>query len=151
MVQAYVIGRKRVPFTAVAGNLENARAAAFSVLKSNHNRTMDEAGVDKALLSFGAGFRTFGVQGILDRVEAQNTARTVNDFLAEQVREHPTRYIGMATLALQDPDQAARELERCVTKLGFNGERLYPGREPRQSGLSRRRADGTAVGSADGA
>ena len=33
-------------------------------------QAMDEAGVDKVLLSFGAGFRTFGVQGILDRIEA---------------------------------------------------------------------------------
>ena len=66
-------------------------------------------------------FRTFGVQGILDPVEAQNTSRTVNDFLAEQVRAHPSRYIGMATLALQDPDHAVRELERCATELGFKG------------------------------
>jgi predicted TIM-barrel fold metal-dependent hydrolase len=73
------------------------------------------------LLSFGAGFRTFGVQGILDPAEAQSTARTVNDFLAEQVCAHPSRYIGMATLALQDPTQAVRELERCITKLGFKG------------------------------
>ena len=87
-------------------------------------QAMDDAGVDKVLLSFGAGFRTFGVQGILDPVEAQNTARTVNDFLAEQVRAHPSRYIGMATLALQDPDQAVRELERCVTELGFKGVML---------------------------
>src|SRR6202030_4609842 len=28
-------------------------------------QSMDDAGVDKVLLSFGAGFRTFGVQGIL--------------------------------------------------------------------------------------
>ena len=27
----------------------------------------------------------------------------------------------MATLALQNPEQAVRELERCVTKLGFKG------------------------------
>jgi predicted TIM-barrel fold metal-dependent hydrolase len=84
-------------------------------------QAMDEAGVEKVLLSFGAGFRTFGVQSILDRVEAQNTARIVNDFLAERVCAHPSRYVGMATLALQDPDQAVRELERCVTKLGFKG------------------------------
>src|SRR5580658_8279202 len=84
-------------------------------------QAMDEASVDKVLLSFGAGFRTFGVQGILDRVEAKNTARIVNDFLADQVRAHPSRYVGMATLALQDPDEAVRELERCVTRLGFKG------------------------------
>src|ERR1700746_1306836 len=84
-------------------------------------QAMDEAGIDKVLLSFGAGFRTFGVQGILDRSEAKKNARLVNDFLAEQVRAHPSRYIGMATLALQDPDEAVPELERCVTKLGFKG------------------------------
>src|SRR5246500_2957541 len=84
-------------------------------------QAMDEAGVDKVLLSFGAGFRTFGVQGILDRAEAQHTARTVNDFLAEPRPPHRSRYIGMATIALQDPEQAARELERCVTRLGFKG------------------------------
>jgi len=54
-------------------------------------------------------------------IEATNTARIVNDFLADQVRAHPSRYVGMATLALQDPDEAVRELERCVTKLGFKG------------------------------
>jgi len=84
-------------------------------------QAMDEAGVEKVLLSLGAGFTTFGVQGITDRVAAQNTARTVNDFLAERVRAHPDRYVGMATLALQDTAQAVRELERCVTQLGFKG------------------------------
>jgi hypothetical protein len=33
LVQAHVIGRERVPFTAVAGDLERAGPAAFSVLK----------------------------------------------------------------------------------------------------------------------
>ena len=84
-------------------------------------QAMDDAGIEKVLLSFGAGFRTFGAQGMLDRVEATDTARIVNDFLAEQVRAHPDRYIGMATLALQYPEQAVRELERCITKLGFKG------------------------------
>lgn len=80
-------------------------------------QAMDDAGVEKVLLSL----TTFGIQAITDRVEAQNTARTVNDFLAERVRAHPNRYVGMASLALHDADQAASELERCVTKLGFKG------------------------------
>jgi|HubBroStandDraft_2_1064218.scaffolds.fasta_scaffold133225_1 predicted TIM-barrel fold metal-dependent hydrolase len=80
-------------------------------------QAMDDAGVEKVLLSL----TLFGIQAITDRVEAQNTARTVNDYLAEHVRAHPNRYIGMASLALHDADQAARELERCVTKLGFKG------------------------------
>jgi predicted TIM-barrel fold metal-dependent hydrolase len=80
-------------------------------------RAMDEAGVEKVLLSL----TTFGIQAITDRVEAQNAARTVNDFLAERVHAHSSRYFGMASLSLHDADQAARELERCVTKLGFKG------------------------------
>jgi len=40
LVQAHVIGGERVPFTAVAGDLERGRPAAFSILKWNHNRTI---------------------------------------------------------------------------------------------------------------
>jgi uncharacterized protein len=78
---------------------------------------MDEAGVETVLLSL----TTFGIQAIADRAEAQTAARTVNDYLAEHVRAHPNRYVGMASLALHNADQAAREPECCVTKLGFKG------------------------------
>ena len=78
---------------------------------------MDEAGVDKVVLSL----TTFGIQAIADKAKAESAARTVNDFLAERVDEHPDRYAGMASLAFHDPNQAAKELERCVTKLGFKG------------------------------
>jgi 2,3-dihydroxybenzoate decarboxylase len=84
-------------------------------------QAMDDANVEKVLLSLGAGFTTFGVQAITDPVKAQNTARTVNDFLAERVSAHPSRFAGMATIALHDAGQAASELERCITKLGFKG------------------------------
>jgi len=80
-------------------------------------QAMDEAGVEKVLLSL----TLFGIQAITDRAQAQSAATTVNDYLAEQVRAHPGRYFGMASLALHDADQAARELERCITKLGFKG------------------------------
>jgi predicted TIM-barrel fold metal-dependent hydrolase len=78
---------------------------------------MDEAGVEKVLLSL----TTFGIQAIIDRAEAQRMARTVNDYLAERVKVHPDRYAGMASLAFHDANEAARELERCVTKLGIKG------------------------------
>jgi len=80
-------------------------------------QAMDEAGVEKVLLSL----TTFGIQAITNRTKAQSTARTVNDYVAEHIRAHPTRYAGMASLALHDAGEAARELERCVTKLGFKG------------------------------
>jgi 2,3-dihydroxybenzoate decarboxylase len=80
-------------------------------------QAMDEANVEKALLSL----TVFGIQAIVNRNEAQSAARKVNDYLAEHCRAHPDRYAGMASLALHDAGEAARELERCVTKLGFKG------------------------------
>ncbi|MBI4334381.1 MAG: amidohydrolase [Chloroflexi bacterium] len=40
------------------------------------------------------------------------------------VKEHPDRFIGLATLAPQDPGGAARELERALTKLGLQGAKI---------------------------
>ena len=60
----------------------------------------------------------------LDRLESTRAAalaRDTNDALAAAVRAHPARFAAFATLALQEPAVAARELERCVTDLGFKG------------------------------
>src|SRR3954469_1896444 len=48
-------------------------------------------------------------------------ARLLNDHIAEVVRAQPTRFAGLGTIPLQDPDLAAGELERCVRDLGFRG------------------------------
>jgi uncharacterized protein len=47
--------------------------------------------------------------------------RRVNDDLAAQIAEHPTRFRGFATLPLYDPLAAGDELKRCVGELGFVG------------------------------
>lgn len=79
---------------------------------------MDAGGIDMAILSHTVP----GVQGMLDRTAAIATARDINDFLSERViARHPDRFAGFATLPLQDPAAAARELERCVNQLGFKG------------------------------
>lgn len=78
---------------------------------------MDAAGVDVCVLSHTVP----GVQGIVDAGTAVAAARDVNDFLAAAVGRHPTRFAGFASVALQDPGEAARELERAVTRLGFKG------------------------------
>ena len=101
-------------------------------------QAMDEAGVDKVLLSFGAGFRTFGVQGVLDPVEAQNTARTVNDVLAEQARaSEPLHRDGHSRAPRSRPSRTrARALRYEARFQRGHGERLHPGRERRQFDLS---------------
>ncbi|KAH8424235.1 amidohydrolase family protein [Aspergillus melleus] len=44
-----------------------------------------------------------------------------NDDLAAAIAQHPTRLAGFAMLPMSEPQAAAEELERCVTKLGFLG------------------------------
>ncbi len=78
---------------------------------------MDAAGVDVCVLSHTVP----GVQGIMEPAEAVAAARRVNDFLAAAVAKHPSRFAGFASVALQDPQEAARELERAVTRLGLKG------------------------------
>lgn len=45
----------------------------------------------------------------------------LNDHLAGVVAEQPRRFLALGTVPLQEPDLAARELERCVGELGFAG------------------------------
>jgi hypothetical protein len=47
--------------------------------------------------------------------------RDANDKLAEAIDRHPDRYLGFATLGVREPENAVRELERCVKELGFKG------------------------------
>jgi predicted TIM-barrel fold metal-dependent hydrolase len=61
------------------------------------------------------------VQEVSDRKAALDVARRGNDYLAEQVAKRPDRFMALAALPMQDPDAAARELERCVKQCGFKG------------------------------
>jgi predicted TIM-barrel fold metal-dependent hydrolase len=85
-------------------------------LGSGRIAAMDEAAIDLQVLSFAAmGF------DVLDAAVATSLARDVNDELSAAIKAHPTRLGGFATLALQDPRTAVRELDRCITQLGFYG------------------------------
>ncbi|VCU67975.1 Amidohydrolase [Pigmentiphaga humi] len=80
-------------------------------------RLMDEHGIETMILSLNAP----AVQAVADHRQATELARRANDFLAEQVARRPGRFRGFAALALQDPEQASAELQRCVKDLGFVG------------------------------
>ena len=79
--------------------------------------SMDGAGIEKAILSIAGP----GVQVEPDAARATAKAAEANDFLANVTSARPDRYLGFAHIALQDPQAAARELERCVRDLGFKG------------------------------
>jgi aminocarboxymuconate-semialdehyde decarboxylase len=53
--------------------------------------------------------------------DALDLSRRLNDHIAQVVQKYPTRFAGLATIPLQDPDLAARELERSVRELGLQG------------------------------
>jgi aminocarboxymuconate-semialdehyde decarboxylase len=53
--------------------------------------------------------------------DALECARILNDHIAGVVAAHPRRFAGLGTVPLQDPDLAAREMERCVNELGLAG------------------------------
>lgn len=47
-----------------------------------------------------------------------------NEAIAELVARHPDRFLGIATLPMQDPVRAADELRRAVTRLGLKGAQI---------------------------
>jgi 2,3-dihydroxybenzoate decarboxylase len=78
---------------------------------------MDLHGLDMEVLSLNSP----GIQAETDPGTAIAKTKTVNDFLAGIMAERPTRFSGFAALPLQDPQAAAKELERAVTELGMKG------------------------------
>jgi 2,3-dihydroxybenzoate decarboxylase len=79
--------------------------------------SMEAAGIEHQVISLTAP----GVQAITDPAAATAEARRQNDFLAGQVAGNPGRFSGFAAVALQEPDNAVKELRRAVGDLGFKG------------------------------
>ena len=83
-------------------------------------RHMDETGIDKAVLALTAP----GAQPLTDLAEARGLAERANDYLAGHVAAHSDRYVGMTTVAPQDPEWSAREIVRGARELGFKGVQI---------------------------
>jgi 5-carboxyvanillate decarboxylase len=81
---------------------------------------MDQTGIDRAILALTAP----GAQALRDVSEARGLARRANDYLAEQVALRPTRYVGLTTVAPQDPAWSAAEIVRGARQLGFKGVQI---------------------------
>jgi aminocarboxymuconate-semialdehyde decarboxylase len=57
----------------------------------------------------------------VDGPAAIGAACHVNDGIASMVAEAPSRFVGLGTLPLTDPEAAAEELRRCSEDLGLRG------------------------------
>ena len=77
---------------------------------------MDQFGVDMHLLSMTAP----GPQAF-DAKLGSEIAQHANEFLAATIRAHPSRFAGLACIAPQSPEGAAREITRAMTKLRLGG------------------------------
>ena len=79
-------------------------------------KAMDRAGVDVHALSLTAPMVYFA-----DGEVGTRLARAVNDAMAEAHRAFPDRFVGCATLPLQDPARAVAELDRALALPGIRG------------------------------
>ena len=86
-------------------------------LGSGRLADMDRGGLDVCILSLTAP----GIQAVPDTSQAIALARRANDHLAENISKNSRRLKGFAALPMQDPQDAAQELTRCVKELGFCG------------------------------
>jgi predicted TIM-barrel fold metal-dependent hydrolase len=114
IVKATSAGQPQAPLSANA-YIQSLHAKLLDV-GDGRIADMDASGISMQVLSISAS--------PIDRMEvssAQSLARDANDILAAAVKAHPDRFAGFCTLALQEPASAAKELERCVTQLGFKG------------------------------
>lgn len=77
---------------------------------------MTRAGIDVAVLSLSTP-NVFFAEG-----SAQTpVARMVNDAYAELIKAQPDRFKGFASIPMDDPDAAVRELHRAIDDLKLNG------------------------------
>lgn len=81
---------------------------------------MDRSGVSMQALSTVPVMFSYWTKA----ADGLDLSRLLNDHIAEVVRAHPTRFAGLGTIPLQDPELAAGELERCVRELGLRGVQI---------------------------
>jgi predicted TIM-barrel fold metal-dependent hydrolase len=83
-------------------------------------RDMDSAGVDVSVLSVNMP----GPERLAPELALEG-ARVCNDYLAEVCARYPGRFVGLASLPLQDVPTAIAELDRAVDELDLRGFLLF--------------------------
>jgi aminocarboxymuconate-semialdehyde decarboxylase len=83
-------------------------------------KDMDAGGIDTQVFAL-----SIPSVEMIGKKEGIAWARRINDYFAEVCQQYPERYYFHCTLPYQDPDAAAKELERSVTKLGAKGVQMF--------------------------
>ena len=79
--------------------------------------SMDRTGIELQVLSSWVNLTAYG----LDAAHGERWSRRVNESLAAEAQREPGRFLAMATVPLQAPDQAAAELRYATNELGMVG------------------------------
>lgn len=82
--------------------------------------TMDRNGIDAAVLSITAPGADFG-----DIAQTRRLAREVNEYFADLMTRHPSRFGAFAILPLPDVAAARAELRHAIDTLGLDGVGLF--------------------------
>lgn len=82
-------------------------------------RDMDAQGMDMHVISLQPMFTPS-----LPVDRAVKISRRINNAFAEVVAANPKRFLALADLPMQSPEDAARELERAVKELGLRGTEI---------------------------
>ncbi len=101
------------------GNKETWQRLSSNLLDLTEQRVeqMDQTGIELSILSLNSP----AIQGIYDKGRAVQIARRSNDVVADAMAKNPDRFRSFAALPMQDPDEAIKELIRCVKELGLVG------------------------------
>jgi len=86
------------------------------VLGPERLAAMDSRGIDMQALSVNTYWWYSA-----SRQDASAVVATHDEGLAAWCKEHPTRFVGLSSVALQYPDLAAQQLEHAVENLGARG------------------------------
>jgi aminocarboxymuconate-semialdehyde decarboxylase len=94
---------------------EDSVVALFDIdLRLHH---MDQMGIDMQAIAVPPFMYFYAA----DASTALDYAQKLNNSISKEVERHEDRLIGLATVPLQDPAAAAKELERAVHSLGMKG------------------------------
>jgi aminocarboxymuconate-semialdehyde decarboxylase len=80
----------------------------------------DQAGISAQVLSTVPAMFSYWAKPN----DGDDLSRFLNDHIAETVAHDPKRFVGLATLPMQSPKHAIRELERSVKELGLAGAQI---------------------------
>lgn len=89
----------------------------FSIPPEERIKEMDEIGVDVHVLTVNTGFFRYD----LDAELARTIADECNDELAGMMRDHPDRFMGLASVPLQDVPAAIDVMAKAMSDQGFRG------------------------------